>query len=88
METNHNYMGSIQTPLGEIRVAESPDKEYPGVVVMLISNETGKELCANVTEFDPIENRVVLRVYSPDDPDGEPCARHQMSPHHSEKQEG
>lgn len=70
----------VETPAGTLRVTESPDPEYPGIVVMLLDRVTGCEISAHVSEYIPNKNQVITQLYSYEDPDGEPCHRHAMSP--------
>lgn len=61
----------VYTPDGVLEAKQMPDDNYPGICISLIS-ESNKELSAVIMEYNPVENGVMLRVYGPEDPDGEP----------------
>ncbi len=61
----------VNTPMGTLRAVESMDEDYPGIVLMRIDAD-GKEAGACIFEYSPAENQMVLRVYSHENPDGDP----------------
>lgn len=78
-DTNKNRI-IIPTPVGNLEISESPDKEYPGVIVMLLDKTTGKEISAHVTEYLPDDGRIVTRFYGYQNPEGDPSHLLPMSP--------
>lgn len=68
----------VKTPAGTLQAVESLDKDNPGVVVMRF-DKNGKEKGAIIFEYSEAERCMLLRVYSHEDPDGEPIQVFRMS---------
>lgn len=63
-----NIMLSVPTEAGKIHAKILPDKEYPGIALLL---DTPGEPGA-IMEYDPYKKIVQMRVYGKEDPDGDP----------------
>lgn len=61
----------IQTPHGPIEAALIPDSEYPGIALTAI-NEDGDKISCAIMEWDATNQQFKCRVYSYENPDGEP----------------
>lgn len=63
----------VKTPLGEIRVFDKNDPEYPGVWLQFIPE--GKDSSVDpfgMVEYDATHHAPVVRIWSKVDPDGDP----------------
>lgn len=63
---------------GRVRAVRNLDEEYPGVVLSFF-DRNGKEASACILEYSPVEGTMILRVYDPSDPDGDPAETRTMS---------
>lgn len=63
---------------GRVRAVRSPDGDYPGIVLSFFDSN-GREASACILEYSPVENAMMLRVYDPSDPDGDPAETRVMS---------
>lgn len=60
----------VDTPVAKIFSKVMPDEEYPGIATLIdIPGEPGI-----IMEYDPNKGHIVSRVYSVEDPDGDPCS--------------
>lgn len=66
---------SVKTPAGIIFAQELPDPDYPGIA--LLFDAAGNP--GVIMEYNPIKKYVQIRVYSKDDPDGDPTTILQIS---------
>lgn len=58
----------VETPLGKIFSTVISDKEYPGVALLYdISGQPGV-----IMEYDPEKKCIRVRVFGPEDPEGDP----------------
>lgn len=62
---------SIETPRGRIEADIIPDDEYPAIAVTIIDVE-GKEVSSAIMEWHAVDEQYKLRVYSHENPDGDP----------------
>ena len=58
----------IETPAGTICSSIMPTYDYPGISTLI--EKDGQP--GIIMEYDPIRERIMARVYSSDDPDGDP----------------
>lgn len=77
---------TVKTPNGSITAEPSGDLEYPGIWI-IAKDENGQEYAACLFEYHQERERTELRVYGPDDPDGDPIAIHIMSKTTDSKEE-
>lgn len=73
----------VQTPAGTLEISanaflDSTDELCPGVIILLIDND-GKEKSAAKIFYEPGDNSIMLKAWSPDDPDGESVVKHYLS---------
>lgn len=66
----------VETKLGPIRASIIPDNEYPGIE---LSFEGGNGEPGATMEYSPVSDSINLRVYSKNDPDGDPIDIYAMS---------
>lgn len=70
---DNNQIMAINTPLGTIFAKQIPDEEYPGIELAFSDNK-----CSGgpgvILEYNPLKKGIVLRVYGPNDPDGDPIS--------------
>ena len=66
----------VKTKLGSIRASIIPDKEYPGIE---LSFEGGNGEAGAIMEYSPTTDSINLRVYSKNEPDGDPIDIYAMS---------
>lgn len=69
----------MDTPHGRIEADLIPDDEFPAIAVTDI-DEKGDEISYAILEYDGTKHRFQLRVYSHEDPNGDPMAVIPMSP--------
>ena len=66
----------VETKLGSIRASIIPDKEYPGIE---LSFEDGNGEPGAIMEYSPTTDSINLRIYSKNEPDGDPIDIYAMS---------
>lgn len=62
----------IETPRGRIEADIIPDDEYPGIAVTVI-DANGDEISSAILEWHAVDEQHKLRVFTPNDPDGDPA---------------
>ncbi len=67
----------VNTPIGNVEARIMPDEEYPGIALVFAEKGTGEP--GAIMEYDPDKRAVLLRVYSADEPDGEPAETYVMA---------
>lgn len=65
----HSEGIAVPTPAGNITAKQTPDPEYPGIIVEL---ESKNERPGVTMEYDSDEEDVIIRVWGKEDPDGDP----------------
>lgn len=68
---------SVQTPKGEIAAKIMPDDEYIGICLSL--KEPGSGEPGAIMEYHPEAGQIQLRVWTKDNPDGDPNCVFQMT---------
>lgn len=65
-EVNNNL--TVHTDAGKIIAKVLPDKEYPGIALLLDKNRQP----GVIMDYDPFRKCIQIRVYGKEDPDGDP----------------
>lgn len=79
VDTDHPRRSfSVNTPAGIIRADEFMDEEYPGVVLTHVDTK-GQEGASTLFSYNDERDNVDLRVWSYEDPDGDPVEIRNMS---------
>jgi hypothetical protein len=60
----------VDTPITPIYADVLPDREYPGIALMIYTKEHGE--IGAIMDYDPFKQIIWLRVWTPDDPNGDP----------------
>jgi hypothetical protein len=74
----------VETPAGKIVAKISPDTEYPGICLYV--DEFGSGEPGAIMEYDPNCNQIKMRVYSMDDPGGDPVCIYPMTAESNDRQ--
>lgn len=61
---------SIDTVKGPICAAVIPDAEYPGISLCFAKEGSGEP--GAIMEYDPVKDAIILRIYSKENPEGDP----------------
>ena len=68
---------SVQTPKGEIAASIMPDDEYIGICLSLKVPGSGEP--GAIMEYHPEAGQIQMRVWTKEDPDGDPSCVFQMT---------
>lgn len=68
---------TVNTPIGKIEARQIPDNEFPGILLCYAEEGCGEP--GAIMEYDTIINRIIMRVYSKEDPDGDPESVYEMN---------
>lgn len=81
-EDTHNYSPIpdivVETPKGTITATRSPDNEYPGIMVEI--GNSGEINPGAMLEYTSDSNKVMLRVYGKEEPEGDPIEHIDLTP--------